>query len=65
MFSIERLQSGLNTKYLGHDVKYKDNTSSTNDDAWEYFQNNKEEGVLIITDHQQEGRVRRQSKWFA
>ena len=63
MFSIERLQAGLNTKCLGREVKYLDITPSTNDDTWECYQNNNPEGTLIIAGHQSQGRGRRQSKW--
>ena len=63
MFSIERLQAGLNTNFLGREIKYQDKTLSTNDDAWECFLKNDPEGTLIIADHQVRGRGRRQSKW--
>ena len=63
MFSVERLEAGLNTEFLGREIKYLDATSCTNDDAWECFQNQKPEGTLIITDHQSQGRGRRRSKW--
>ena len=63
MFSIERLQAGLNTKCLGRTVKYLDITPSTNDDTWECYLNNNPEGTLIIAGHQSQGRGRRQSKW--
>ena len=64
MFSIELLQTELNTKFLGREVKYLDKTNSTNDDAWQYFQNNAVE-TLVITDNQQKGKGRRQSRWFS
>lgn len=63
MFSIERLEAGLNTEFLGRVVKYLDTTYSTNDDAWECINQHESEGTLIITDHQIQGRGRRQSKW--
>ena len=63
MFSIECLQAGLNTEFLGQKVKYLEITSSTNGDAWECFQNQKPEGTLIIADHQLQGIGRNQSKW--
>ena len=63
MFSVERIQAGLNTEFLGREVKYLDITSSTNDDAWDCFQNQNPEGSLIITNHQYQGRGRRKSKW--
>ena len=63
MFSIEHLHSGLNTEFLGREIKYLDQTSSTNDDVWICFHNQKPEGTLIITDIQDQGRGRRQSQW--
>jgi len=65
MFSIKRLQAGLNTKFLGREVKYLEKTFSTNVDAWECFQTQKSEGTLIIADQQTKGRGRRQSKWYS
>ena len=65
MFSVERLRAGLNTKFLGREVKYLDQTPSTNDDAWNYFHNGSPNGTLIITDDQQHGRGRRKNKWFS
>jgi len=63
MFSIEHLRAGLNTEFLGRAVLYLSKTPSTNDYAWECFQNQKPEGTLIIAEHQGRGRGRRQSSW--
>ena len=65
MFSIEQLQAGLNTEFLGREVKYLKKTFSTNIDAWEYCQTQKPEGTLIIADQQAKGRGRRQNKWYS
>ena len=65
MFSVERLQAELNTEFLGNEIKYQNQSVSTNDDVWACFQNKKPEGTIIIADHQQKGRGRRQSKWFS
>ena len=65
MFSVKRLQEGLNTEFLGREVKYLEKTYSTNVDAWECSQTQKQEGALIIADHQTKGRGRRQSKWYS
>ena len=63
MFSIEHLKAGLNTEFLGREVKYIEKTITTNDDAWECFHKHEPEGTIIIADHQTQGRGRRQSKW--
>ena len=38
MFSIELFQAHLNTKFIGHGLKYLPQTNSTNENTWEYFQ---------------------------
>ena len=63
MFSIEHLQAELKTEFLGREIKYLEEISSTNDDAWECFHKQAPEGTIIITDHQVQGRGRLQSKW--
>ena len=63
MFSIEYLNAGLNTEFLGREVKYFAKTYSTNDNAWECFDQHESEGTIIIADHQVQGRGRRQSTW--
>ena len=63
MFSIEHLQAELKTEFLGREIKYLGEISSTNDDAWECFRKQAPEGTIIITDHQVQGRGRLQSKW--
>ena len=65
MFSVEQLQAGLNTEFLGREIKYQDQTHSTNDDAWECFYNHEPEGTLILTDYQVQGRGRHRSKWVS
>ena len=63
MFSIENLKAELNTEFLGLNVIYLPETGSTNSEAWKYIESGGEEGALFITDHQQDGRGRRQNKW--
>ena len=65
MFSVESMQAGLNTEFLGRKVKYISYTNSTNDDIWNSFQNGEPEGTLIISEQQNKGRGRRKSKWNA
>ena len=65
MFSNELLQSHLKTDFLGCNIIYKPQTNSTNEEAWNYFQNGSRNGTLIITDDQQYGRGRRHNKWFS
>ena len=65
MFSVKHLKTGLNTEFIGHEIKYLSEIHSTNDDAWKCFENCEPEGTLIITDYQIQGRGRRKSKWSA
>ena len=65
MFSSENLKAELNTEFLGQNIIYLPETHSTNLSAWEYIGNGCEEGTLLITDHQQDGRGRRQNKWIS
>ena len=65
MFSTELLQDLLQTDFIGCDIIYKPQTISTNEDAWNYFQNGHLDGTLVITDDQQHGRGRRKNKWFS
>ena len=65
MFSVEYLQAGLNTKFLGREIKYQTRSHSTNDDAWKCYYNHESDGTLILTDYQDQGRGRHQSKWVS
>jgi len=65
MFSSENLKAELNTKFLGGEIICLPETSSTNVSAWEYIQKGCMEGTLLTTDHQLEGRGRRQNKWVS
>ena len=65
MFSVESMQAGLKTEFLGRKVKYISYTNSTNDDIWNSFQNGEPEGTLIISEQQKEGRGRHGNKWFS
>ena len=63
MFSTEKIWLDLNTKYIGQNIIYLPETKSTNQDAWKHVENGCENGTLIITDHQQQGKGRRQNTW--
>ena len=65
MLSAEKIRLDLNTKCMGQNIIYLPETESTNQDAWEYIENRCENGTLIITDHQQKGKGRRQNIWDA
>ena len=65
MFSVEKLKAELSTEFLGINVIYHQATGSTNSDAWEHLDKNCQEGILFVTDHQQDGRGRRHNKWVS
>ena len=65
MFSSENLMAELNTEFLGQDIICLPETNSTNKSAWEYIGKGCQEGTLLITDHQRDGRGRRQNKWVS
>ncbi len=65
MISIDNLRTSLNTEFLGRQIKYMEETPSTNEDVWIFFQKNFPEGTLIITDNQINGKGRRSSKWLS
>ena len=65
MFSVESMQAGLNTEFLGRNVQYIASTNSTNDDVWNSFQNGNPNGTLIISEQQKRGRGRRKNTWYA
>jgi BirA family biotin operon repressor/biotin-[acetyl-CoA-carboxylase] ligase len=65
MISIDNLTTSLNTEFLGRQIKYMEETPSTNNDTWNFFQKNAPEGTLVITNNQIDGRGRRNSKWLS
>ena len=65
MFSIKLFQSNLNTKILANQIFYNSVTKSTNSDIWEIFENEKKEGLVVITNEQSSGRGRGVNKWYS
>ena len=65
MFSIELLQSNLNTKLIGKKIIYYASTKSTNTDTWDLYKKGECEGLVVITNNQMEGRGRGKNKWFS
>jgi len=65
MFSKERYQKYLCTTLLGREFNYHPQTNSTNEDAWQYAQEDFSHGSLFLTDKQTAGKGRRQNKWVS
>ena len=63
MFSNSLLKTHLKTSVLGHNIKYKNKTASTNIDAKKYLYNKKFHGSIFISDNQFNGRGRRDNSW--
>ena len=65
MFSKELYQKYLHTKTLGCELIFQPQTNSTNEDAWQYAQEDSSHGSLFLTDKQTAGKGRRQNKWVS
>jgi BirA family biotin operon repressor/biotin-[acetyl-CoA-carboxylase] ligase len=63
--SAESIKEGLQTSCFGQEVLYLPSTSSTNRVAKEAAQKGMQEGTLIITNHQTEGRGRFDRTWWS
>ena len=63
--TLNEIKSGLNTKILGNEVIFYDETTSTNDIALDLADKGAKEGTLIIADSQTKGRGRLDRKWVA
>jgi Biotin-(acetyl-CoA carboxylase) ligase len=66
MLFTNLIQTNLQTSFVGRNIEYFSFTESTNDDAFEFINDNEaEDGMLIITDNQTNGRGRRNNKWHS
>jgi len=66
MIFTNLIQANLQTSFIARNIEYFTFTDSTNDDAWELVLNNTPpNGTLVITDHQKNGRGRRNTKWLS
>jgi len=63
--STETIQKGLKTDCFGQEVAYLPSTASTNLVAKELAQEGAQEGTLVITDFQSQGRGRLQRRWWS
>ncbi|MBC8311836.1 MAG: biotin--[acetyl-CoA-carboxylase] ligase [Candidatus Marinimicrobia bacterium] len=59
------IQTNLTTKIFGHEIEYFTFTDSTNEDVWDALADDIDEGFLVITDHQKNGRGRRGNRWLS
>jgi BirA family biotin operon repressor/biotin-[acetyl-CoA-carboxylase] ligase len=63
--SAGTIKEGLQTSCFGKEVIYLPSTTSTNRIAKEAAQKDMQEGTLVITDHQTEGRGRLDRTWWS
>lgn len=61
----EELKSYLKTRHLGHSIRYLSQTSSTQALAHQWAREGAEEGSLVITEEQTEGRGRMGRSWHS
>ena len=66
MIFTNLIKANLNTKFIGKHIEYYTYTDSTNNDIWELLLHGEaENGTLIITDDQREGRGKKNSRWIS
>ena len=66
MLFTNLIQTNLQTSFIGRYIEYFSFTESTNDDAFKFINNNEaQNGMLVITDNQTNGRGRRGNQWFS
>lgn len=60
----DKIKKNLSCKRVGTEIIVFSSTSSTNDIAWEYALNKKNDGLVIFTEKQSAGRGRNGNEWF-
>ena len=56
MIFTQLIQTNLRTKELGKNIEYYNRLDSTNTEAWELVEENKNHGTIIITENQTNGK---------
>ena len=60
MIFTNLIETNLKTSFIGRKIEYYTFTDSTNDDAADIIKNSEQQnGMIIITDYQKNGRGRR------
>ena len=60
---VMQLKEALKTDYVGHEVRYFEQTDSTNTRAMAWAEEGAPEGAVVIAEHQTQGRGRQGRKW--
>ena len=63
MLFTQLVQANLTTINCGRNIEYFTKTESTNDDAWELYQENAPTGSVVVAEIQTKGRGRQGNKW--
>ena len=63
--NVDIIKAKLHTKLIGKKIIVYEHTASTNDIAWEYANNKRNNGLAVLTEQQSAGRGRRGNKWFS
>ena len=61
----DEIKANLKTERIGKNVIVYKSTSSTNDLAWQYAKDRKNDGVAIFTEEQDAGRGRGNNRWLS
>ena len=63
MIFSQLIQTNLRTKELGKNIEYYNRLDSTNTEAWELIEENKNHGTIIITENQTNGKGQKNKTW--
>ena len=63
MIFTQLIQTNLRTKELGKNIEYYNRLDSTNTEAWELVEENKNHGTVVITENQTNGKGQKNKTW--
>ena len=63
MIFTQLIQTNLRTKELGKTIEYYNRLDSTNTEAWELVEENKNHGTVVITENQTNGKGQKNKTW--
>ena len=63
MIFTQLIQTNLRTKELGKNIEYYNRLDSTNTEAWELVEENKNHGTIVIAENQTNGKGQKNKTW--
>ncbi len=63
MIFTQLIQTNLRTKELGKNIEYYNRLDSTNTEAWELVEEDKNHGTIVITENQTNGKGQKNKTW--